>query len=388
MTGYTPKANNAFGRNISSAGSIQNGINGWVFSDEEIDNAHHRNEILMLDMELGIKCSLDCSYCFRKNDERDGVGHELLSMQKTLSIIDEAKDMGAKSIHIVGKGEPTEHHEFFKVIGHIASLGMIPLVFSAGHVFGNDRLAMACHGISGEEMAKKTYELGTSIIVKANSSDPAVQDRIVGNPEIEDDDGKHGYTYYRDKGLERLIEAGLNKHAPTRLGAATVILKDNYDEIYKNYVNFRKLNIYPIVNTFVPCGRTKTKEESDKIDVTDREKIELWKRIYSFNIENGIGYDGISSYCGGHICSQLGYAMYINVWGEVFDCPASKNKLGNIKESSLKELWERSTNRKVFGGRKDNYCPHRLNSGALPRNLLKEVGEHLEQKYPHIRKGH
>ena len=57
------------------------------------------------------------------------------------------------------------------------------------------------------------------------------------------------------------------------------------------------------------------------------------EKIYSFNAENGIKHEGISSYCGGHICSQLGYAMYINVWGEVFDCPASKHKLGNIKSS-------------------------------------------------------
>lgn len=364
-----------------------NGIDGWVFSDVEIDKVHRNNGILMLDMELGVNCSLNCNYCFRKNDERDKIGSKILSTQKILSVISEAKKMGAKSIHIVGKGEPTEHHDFFKVMKHISDLKMIPLVFTAAHIFGNDKLAMFYHKMTGEQMAKRLHDLNASVIVKVNSRDGEIQDRIVGNPIIEDNYGdKHGYTYYRDIGLERLIEADFNKHNPTRLGAATVILKDNFNEIFDNYVHFRKLNIYPIVNTFVPCGKTKTREESDKIDVKGIQKIELWKKIYSFNIENGIKYKGISSYCGGHICSQLGYAMYINVWGEVFDCPASKHKLGNIEEQTLRELWNKSTNRKVFGGNKDNYCPYRLAFGSLPKNMMEEVNNYLKKKYSQIRK--
>lgn len=364
-----------------------NGINGWIFSEDEIDKAYQNKRILMVDMELGISCSLDCNYCFRKGDERDKVGSAILSTQKTLSIIKEAKEMGAKSIHIVGKGEPTEQRDFFKVMERISELKMIPLIFTAGHVFGNDRLAMMYHKMTGEEMAEKLHNLGASVIVKVNSRDAEIQNKIVGNPRIEDKYGdEHEYTYYRDIGLGRLIEAGFSKHNPTRLGAATVILKVNYNEIYDNYVHFRKLNIYPIVNVFVPCGRTKTREESEKIDVKDSQKIELWKKIYSFNTENEIEHKGISSYCGGHICSQLGYAMYINVWGEVFDCPASKHKLDNIKEKSLRELWDKSTNRKVFGGKKDNYCPYRLASGALPKNLWEEVSKYLKQKYPQIRR--
>jgi MoaA/NifB/PqqE/SkfB family radical SAM enzyme len=364
-----------------------NGIDGWLFSDDEIDKAHQNNEILMLDMELGVNCSLNCNYCFRKNDERDKESSEILSTQKILSVISEAKKMGAKSVHLVGKGEPTEHPDFFKVMKYISDLKMIPLVFTAGHIFGNDKLAMFYHKMTGKEMAKKLHELGASVIVKVNSRESDIQNKIVGDPVMEDDHGeKHGYAYYRDIGLERLIEVGFNKHNPTRLGVATVILKDNFNEIFDNYVRFRKLNIYPIVNTFVPCGKTKTKEESEKIDVKNEQKIELWKKIYSFNIENGMKYQGVSSYCGGHICSQLGYAMYINVWGEVFDCPASKHKLGNAEEQSIKELWNKSTNRNIFGGNKDNYCPYRLAFGSLPKNLLEEVDKHLKRNYPQARK--
>lgn len=364
-----------------------NGIDGWVFSNNEIDKTHRNNGILMLDMELGVNCSLNCNYCFRKNDERDKIGSEILSTEKILSVISEAKKMGAKSIHIVGKGEPTEHHDFFKVMKHISDLKMIPLVFTAGHIFGNDKLAMFYHKMTGEEMAKKLHDLNASVIVKVNSRDSDIQNKIVGDPLIEDNYGdKHGYAYYRDIGLERLIEAGFNRYNPMRLSVATVILKDNFNEIFDNYVHFRKLNIYPIVNTFVPCGKTKTKEESEKIDVRDSQKIELWKKIYSFNIENGIKYKGISSYCGGHICSQLGYAMYINVWGEVFDCPASKHKLGNINEQTLRELWNKSTNKKVFGENKNNYCPYRQAFGSLTKNLLLEVDDYLKQKYPETRR--
>jgi len=51
--------------------SYINGIKGWVFSKEEIQKAINSNKLLMLDFELGWRCSLNCGYCFRRGDLRD-----------------------------------------------------------------------------------------------------------------------------------------------------------------------------------------------------------------------------------------------------------------------------------------------------------------------------
>lgn len=71
--------------------------------------------------------------------------------------------------------------------------------------------------------------------------------------------------------------------------------------------------------------------------------------------------------------------MYINVYGEVFDCPASNYRIGSIKEETLKTLWDRNTQRKIYHGVMNNYCPYRVKSGALPKNLKPEVEKYLRQ---------
>lgn len=377
--------------------SFKNGIAGWWFSKEDLDKAYRNSGILMLDMEFGIKCSLRCDYCFRRKDYRDKVRASARALRRNdvEDIVAQAKEMGAKSIHFVGKGESLENRDFLQIVHYIAKNGMIPLVFTAGHVLGDDKLAMDIHGETGIDIVKDLYRSKASVILKINSLSHVIQNRVVQRPSMEYSDGttcKFNYTKFRDIALERLMEVGFNRmeHNPTRLGTATVMLKSNYHELLHHYRYFRSLNIYPIINTVVPCGMTKDMTSVKKISPTEQEKIELWKKIYSFNVENGIKYDGISSYVGGHICSQLGYAMYVNVFGEVFDCPSStrEKSLGNVKFNGndgekLRKLWEMDDYKNRYRNCRDNGCPWRFQSSAMiPRTLFKEVHEYLKMTYP------
>jgi MoaA/NifB/PqqE/SkfB family radical SAM enzyme len=375
---------------------FKNGIAGWHFTEEVIDEAYRHSGILMLDMEFGIKCTLDCHYCFRTNDRRDTYREKPvpLTLGDVNDIVDQAAKMGARSIHFVGKGEPLEEKAFLSIVHHVGKKGMIPLIFTAGHVLGDDRLAMDIHEMKGDDIAKDLYDSKASVILKINSLNHEIQNDVVQKPTIRYKDGNShafNYTKFRDIAFERLIEAGFNReeHNPTRLGTATVMLKSNYHELFHHYRYFRCLNVYPIINTVVPCGRTEDMAEVENISPTEEEKLELWKKIYSFNIENGIKYEGVSSYVGGHICSQLGYALYINVFGEVFDCPSSTRKpIGNIKINhnegeKLVELWKKSPNRKRYHGCKDNGCPWRFKHPAMiSRSLFRNVHEYLKMKYP------
>jgi MoaA/NifB/PqqE/SkfB family radical SAM enzyme len=379
---------NLFGRNF------KNGIAGWYFEEEEIDTACKNSRILMVDMEYGIRCALDCSYCFRTNDDRDRLKIPPLSSDEAIDIVNQAKEIGATSIHFVGKGESLEEPEFLGIVGHIARLGMIPLIFTAGHVLGDDELALSICGRSGEDIVKYLYDSNASVILKLNSLNHEIQNAVVRRPTIKYKNGgihDFNYTQVRDIALGRLMKAGFNnrEHNPTRLGIATVMLKSNYYELPYIYKYFRFENIYPIINTVVPCGRTKSMAEVERISPTREEKLELWKKVYSFNVENGIKYEGISSYVGGHICSQLGYAMYVNVYGDVFDCPSStRPPIGNVrlngnKGKKLRELWKGSPLRKKYQYCRDHGCPWRFSKPAMiPKDLFGAVDEYLRQKYP------
>ena len=378
---------------------FKNGIAGWCFSDKDLDNTYRDpRRILMLDMEFGTTCRLNCDYCFRTNDYRDKFRPtpKPLSCGDVKDVVDQAKKMRAQSIHFVGKGESLEEPDFLEIVHYIAQKEMIPLIFTAGHVLGDDKLANDINpGKDGEMIVKELYDAGASIILKINSLNHIIQNEEVRRHKITYKDGTRrdfNYTQVRDEALERLIRAGFNKleHNPTRLGTATVMLKNNYHELFHHYRYFRSLNIYPIINTVVPCGRTKNMPKVIDISPTEQQKVELWKKIYRFNIDSGIKYEGISSYVGGHICSQLGYAMYINVFGEVFDCPSSTNpSLGNViingkDGEKLQKLWEKSSLKGRYYGCRDNGCPWRFehSPAMIPKTLFREVHEYLKKEYP------
>lgn len=364
----------------------QNGIRGWLFSAADIQEAKSKKQMLMLDFELGVKCRLCCPFCFRKEDERDG-DYPSLDLDQTLDIIDQANKIGCKSIHIVGQGEPTEDPRFFSVMDYVHELGMIPLVFTSGYVMGDDELAGKIHNMTGQEMAQRLNELDVSVILKLNSLND-VQDKIVGNPYARDEYGrvikrrgsrvKYPYTKYRNIALRRLIDVGLNEPKPTRLGADILILKDNYKEVFELYTYCRKLNIYPLVVTFIPCGRTTTRYERNRFDVSPARKIELWKRIYQYNAENGITFEDVSAFAGGHVCRQTKYALYVNVRGQVYRCPGERENIGALVgpgHSTLARLW------KEYGGTVNgNICPPRIRCGSLPVNLQKLVRDYIENE--------
>jgi MoaA/NifB/PqqE/SkfB family radical SAM enzyme len=381
---------------------FKNGIAGWYFPKELIKEAYRRSGMLMLDMEFGETCSLNCDYCFRTDDIRERISRarpnsRALTSSDVINIVDQAEEMGTvKSIHFVGKGECLEQEGFLEIVHHINEKEMIPLIFTAGHVLGDDTLARdKQHGMTGTEIVNDLYESNASIILKINSVNERVQNEVVRRDSFPNKDGterKFNYTRSRDEALERLIHRGFNKleHNPTRLGTASVILKSNYSELFHHYRYFRSLNIYPIINTVVPCGRTRDMTKVKELSPSPEEKIELWKKIYSYNVENGIKYEGISSYVGGHVCSQLGYGMYINVFGEAFDCPSSTRKsIGNVKFNGndghkISELWNQAHYKKICHGCLDNGCPWRFlySPAMIPRRLFKEVHEYLKDKYP------
>jgi len=345
-----------------------NAIQGWYFPDDLIEKAAKTKKLIHLDYEFGINCSLKCWYCFRTDDKRDQGA--LLSFDKWKDVLRQAKELGVKDIKLLGAGELTEHKRFFEAMEFIAKLGITPVLFTAGHVIGDDNLAKKYHGITGKEMVKRLDQLGVSVMIKVNSFDPAIQDNIVGVP---------GYSKKRDEGLRRLIKGGLNQYNPTRLGLEVAMMKTKSGELFEIYKLKEALNLYIDLDPFMPCGCTKTTEKSKPFDITLQEKLNLYKKIYKFNLERGIPFRGPSPYAGGQECSQLAYGLYINARGKVFACPAAHKLLGDVRKTSLKEIWETNPTKDKFLGCLSHGCPYRESAGVLYPGWEKNIMERLEK---------
>ncbi len=333
-----------------------NGIAGWHFSKDEITQANKQDKLMTLDFEIPSVCSLRCLYCFRYEDERS-IAKKWLKWDEWTQVIDQCAELGLKTIKIIGDGEFTQNKLFFKHIKYITDRNILPLVFTSGYVIGNDDLAKKIHGINGEEMVDKLYDLEASVIIKMDSIDHTLQDKIAN---------REGYAATRDKALLMLYDKGFASSCPTRLGVEVLVGPYNFEELSTIYMLKPIFNIYVDLLVTMPCGNY-FKNESD-VDIPLSKKLELYNTIYSINKEWDVPFEGISPFIGGLMCSQLGYGLYANSCGEIFTCPGSFESMGNVRHVSIKSVWNHHKLKEEY--RKGSHpCIYREQYDILPKNL-------------------
>lgn len=326
-----------------------NDINGWAFDKETIIN--NKGKLLTLDIDYGSYCSLNCPACFRKKNSIDDVKHEL-QFDNLVDVILQAKKLGLRSVKFLGAGDPFENFGFLKFLRFLKEQDVIPLIFTKGHVIGDDHLVFKYFGeygiYTGTELVKELDRCNASIMLGFNSFDDEIQAKMVGR--------KVDYIHVRNKALQLLVAEGFNDCNPTRLALAiNPVTIWNIDETFEMYQWGRLRNLYCIVTPSMISGRAKDKTW---VAITpSEEKLEkLYSDIYSFNIETNlqtieqIEEEGISSYAGGHPCNQVATGMYVSLNGHVLSCPGSEeNHEGNYWEKSLEEIWLSSENYKRSG---------------------------------------
>lgn len=350
-----------------------NDINGWNFTQKEL--TENKGKILTLDLDFGNVCSLNCPHCFRRDNKVDFGKGKPMSYDETIQLIKDAKKLGLKSVKFLGAGEPFEDKKFVEFLRFLKDLDIIPVIFTKGHVIGDDKLAKlwnSDYGISNsKELIEELKKVNATILLGFNSFETEKQDKMVG--------GIKGYTLKRNRALELLTEADFNKHQPTKLClAANPITHENYDELLEIYKWGRVRNLYVIVCPTMVSGRCAETSSWKKITPSKQKLVELYTKIYEFNIEKGIQTlkqiekEGISSYAGGNPCHQISCGVYVTLGGIVLRCPGDDvTVFGDIRKKSLKEIWENSENYKRAGTFNCG-CPPKMGK-SIPSTLFKEV---------------
>ena len=327
-----------------------NDVNGWGFNRDTIEK--EKGKLLTLDVDFGSNCSLNCPLCFRINNSADTDGKEL-QYKDLVKLIHEAKELGLRSVKFLGKGEPFENERFLDYLRFLYSENIVPLIFTKGHVIGNENLVKKYYSDYGittsKDLVEELNKLNVSIILGFNSFDDDIQAKMVGN--------NNGYISHRNKALELLVDSGFNSTNPTRLALAiNPITKWNIGETFEIYKWGRERNLYCIVTPSMISGRAKDKTWR-KVNPSDKEIINLYKQIYQFNLESGLQTkneiitEGISSYAGGHPCNQVACGLYITLNGVVLSCPGNESSIeGNVLKDSLTNIWTSSLNNKIRSG--------------------------------------
>lgn len=359
--------------------SYKNNVKGWGnISKEELHSClpDGTAKLLTMDLDIGDTCGLHCPHCFRRDPRFDNVSQEnKLSHEEIVDYVREAKGLGLKEIKILGRGEPFQNPRFLEFLEKMTSLDISVAVFTKGHVLGNDELARRYnqhYGITScWELTQRVEELKVSILLGFNSFDRRMQEAFTGLDALPETALLKSYVEFRDQALINLVKAGFNKyeegHATRLAMIAAPVKPENINEIFGLYTWARVRNIYMLTCPTTVSGRGLDELELEKSFTDYVSHLEdLWSRIYVWAIDKNLiplevfKEEGVSLYPGCHVCNQTAAGFYLNLSGQVNQCPGRVDETTiftrDIRREGLKNVWlSCASNKRAKHGKQFNY---------------------------------
>jgi MoaA/NifB/PqqE/SkfB family radical SAM enzyme len=279
---------------------------GCALPKGEIDN--HSILVHRVGIETGKTCNLKCIYCFA-NSGKALPGE--LNISELFHVIDQASEVGAKIIPIVGGGEPTLSKHLIDIVAYISSKGLTPGVFTNCTVMT-------------EELARRLFDLGAYVVGKLNSLHHDLEDFMTG---------VKGASKRIKQGIDMLMTAGFAEATPPRLSLNTIICKHNYDEVPAIFMWMRDRNIIPYIQMPVLVGRMKS-----GIAISNQQAKSLFYNLLKIDQET-YGYDWIPVPPNiSWPCTQRTTSCYITSKGDVQLCNSTNVCCGNVRTQRLRDI--------------------------------------------------
>lgn len=291
-------------RKAASAGYAGNGfarpptLAGYTYDPAEAYAARDAGRLLAVRLETNLSCNLRCRYCYAMS----GTGSEL-DFDTLADCIDQAAELGARSVVIIGGGEPTLHSRFRDLVARVHDLGMRPMIFSN------------CMRINGE-LAAFLADHDASVMCKLDSLRPDVQDWLAG---------VDGAFERMQAGVDHLLEAGFGEPVEPgrlRLGASFVSCRANLDEIEAIWRWCRERNVFPNMEVLTPTGRA---PEALAGQFLQTDEVQDYKNRLLDIDRADYGYDWLPhTPLTASGCLQHLYSLYITFAGDVRPCAPTK----------------------------------------------------------------
>lgn len=308
-------------------------MRGWDFDGETVHQAIKEHRMLNPAMELGTNvCPWNCDFCFTESPEnpdgRKRRSNDELSAERRLQLIDEAAELGARSINFVGAGEPTIDPHFWEFVERMFHHEITPIIYTEGSLRLKDL-----------EFAKRLFDFGATVVLKVNSLyNSEFQDAVLRGNRPKEGVPQTSYTEDRKKALDVLMDVGFSDCTPTRLAFDTIICRENADEIEGIHRFARYRNIFVLFVNYLPSGRTK---DGHTTAISWDEQHRIFKQLAEIDRQEfGIDHATHFPYAGGVPCTIRGLGLFVKIKGDVFDCPGESISLGNVKSAPLSKIWE------------------------------------------------
>jgi radical SAM protein with 4Fe4S-binding SPASM domain len=282
------------------------------------------------------KCNLLCPHCYIDSTARLEQNNSELSTEEARLVIDELSYINDRLMLVLSGGEPLLRDDIYEIVEYASSGGFIPVLGSNGMLLTKESI----------RLLKKAGLRGVGVSI--DSVNPDEHDRFRGVDGAWDL-SVSGLRYAREAGIETQIDATLTDR--------------NYQEIDR-FIEFGVgLGVKAINFFFLICtGRAiKTDISTNNYESalrqvansTFKEKRLMVRARCAPHIYRILYDDGYSIAPGTRGCLAGRSYMRIDPEGNVTPCPYMYVIAGNIRESSLSEIWEGSSYLKLL--REGNY---------------------------------
>jgi len=286
-------------------------LRGWDMTEQEF-----KEKLPVVDFRaMSEACPHNCFHCFTDKNRRT------LTLAQIKRVIDEIAEIGARAIDFLGEGEPTIDPDFFEIIGHTSSKGIIPVIFTD-----------AATKMRNRDFIRKVADLGASVCPKCDSLfDANYQNWVVG-------DKTGQYFNQRNEALQFLMEEGLNKITPdgtTRLGFDMVISSRNIGEVAETLRFCRKNNLWVVFSFYLPAGRSASIGFDRSLEPIVQARQEMRRLVFSIDRDEfGFNHSIWNNF------ATMPCVERIQIYGDgrVSPCPGNETIIGAVQHYSIREL--------------------------------------------------
>lgn len=290
------------------------------------------------------KCNLNCSFCSYGYDKRKG--NDELTFDEGKKLLNQASKLGVYGFCFTG-GEPFARKDIFDLIKYAKQKGLFVNLNSNGAYL--------------EKHSERILKSGLdSLTVSIDSLNPKVHDSMRG---------VSGCYNKILKGIERLKRS--RKKNGIKLGVRLVISKENQEEIFAFYKNWKErvdfVRFQPMFNSIIEDSNFKVNESAKKnLEVNPDIVKEQFDKIFKFDssfdslYNRGIVkyYTNLEQLKKSNVCCAGNITLKVSAKGDVFMCSQMFGKVGNILQDSLYDIWTSKIieKRRMFLKRSRNRC--------------------------------
>ena len=282
-------------------------------SQDAIQMAAQSNRLLTMEIEFSLRCNFNCPYCYVPQPD---YFNDELTVEEIHDAITQAKALGAQKIIILG-GEPTIYPHIKALVEFIRAQELEVELFTNGS------------GVTAE-LAHFLYLNRVRVVLKMNTFDPTLQDKLAG---------KKGAYDIIHSALATLKQAGYPSQ-DAFLAVSTVICDPNFQELPRMWQWLRDQGIAPYFEMITPQANALDNEwlfvDSDRVH-------DLFKELARIDAERyGITWEPQPPLVGNKCMRHL-FSCLVSSKGDVMPCVGLTASLGNIRKRPLKDILSTST---------------------------------------------